>query len=76
MLDLLVHLHPHQIAPMRPDGVVARIGYEFLCWFKSLAALGCPAPRVLAALRAARRTEPKVCRTRSAATRLEGSARW
>ena len=29
------------------------MGYNFPYWFKSLAALGCPAPRVLAALRAA-----------------------
>jgi hypothetical protein len=28
-------------------------GYDFPYWFKSLATLGCPAPRVLAALRAA-----------------------
>ena len=30
-----------------------RGGYDFPYWFKSLAALGCPAPRVLPALRAA-----------------------
>lgn len=54
-----------------------RIGYEFLRWFKSLAALGSPAPRVLAPLRAARRTgtttEPTA--ERAATTRLKGSAR-
>ena len=31
------------------QGVETRAGYDFPYWFKSLAALGCPAPGVLAA---------------------------
>jgi hypothetical protein len=38
---------------MAPADSVLQGGYDFSFWFKSLAALGCPAPRVLAALRAA-----------------------
>jgi len=37
----------------RLPGTQLSSGYDFPYWFKSLAALGCPAPRVLAALRAA-----------------------
>ena len=86
MLDV-AHHHladpfPHQLAERNTP---ARIGYEFLRWFeflrwdKSLPPLGSPALRVLALLRAARRTgtttEPKDCRSGRAATRLGGSAR-
>jgi hypothetical protein len=50
-------------------------GYEYLYWFKSLAALGSPAPRVLAPLRAAspdRHNNRAQRLQKAAATRLGG----
>ena len=44
---------PHDGRLEQQMGGRPRGGYDFPHWFKSLAALGCPAPRVLAALRAA-----------------------